>query len=230
MKPALVIAALLVFQSASVAQSGGELSGRVVDSDGRAIDGITVTYKRLQRQIVDSNGRVRLAGPALSASVVTARDGSFSIKEAAGNYIVCALPLRQPQIGSCEWPLVTSRVQIVEGRVSPLSDLVVRTGTRVVLAFSDSSGRLRNNRSFLVGVMSSTGYYQRAHLDSSLSKEGIPAYVAIIPATTTAQVFVASTGMKLTYKDGRAVITGRPDLRIETGKPGSDVVVEMSIQ
>jgi hypothetical protein len=165
----VVLAALALPISPAWAQESGSFSGTVVLDNAAPLPTAKVYYRKIREGRVDQRGKLRPHGRIVSAMVVSASDGSFTVRGVpAGTYIVCAFGTKPNHLRSCSWGMADAVVEVRAGSAAPGVTLNVRTGALVVFNVSDPAGRIllqdptgvnARQTNLGIGVVSTMGHY-----------------------------------------------------------------------
>jgi hypothetical protein len=131
--------------------------------------GAKVHYNNIREVGADSRGKLRPHGRIVSAMVVSASDGSFTVRGVpAGTYILCAFGTKPNHLRSCDWGMAETVVDVRGGFATPPVTLNVRTGALIAFNVSDPAGRIviqdptgvnARQTNLGIGVVSTMGHY-----------------------------------------------------------------------
>jgi hypothetical protein len=165
----LALAMLALPLSPARSQETGSFSGTVVLDKAVPLAGAKVHYNNIREVGADSRGKLRPRGRLVSATVVSERDGTFTVRGVPpGTYVLCAFGTQANHLRSCDWGTANAVVNVGAGSAASAVTLDVRTGTTVLLRVSDPAGRIRlqdptginaRQTNLGIGVVSTMGHY-----------------------------------------------------------------------
>lgn len=200
------------FAPLAAAQSGGlgSISGGVSDENGTAAVA-TILYQRLvlYSGTASYRGATRLVAGEIEARgrSNTTPEGSFDISNLpAGSYVVCAKPVDEQYVDSCDWdPPAHLIVNNAATAMPPLPHL--KKGAPVLIHVLDPYSILFPSRNsaigsgMIIGVHDAKGIFHRARLKSSGSS--YCDFGITVPLGEDVQLWLFSR--RLNIKDARGV-------------------------
>ncbi len=181
------------------------------DSQGAAIPGAQITYRRLFRAVADArNQPVPAPGETVKSGAASAdASGAFALPSLpVGSYAICASVPGLPYLDPCKWsagPIVTVAANATTGYTLALTKgvfLKVRIGDPKHLLPQVKDGPLRAGK-LIVGVKFGDGAYQGAQ-NTSVAANGRD-YQMVVPAGLPLQLWLFSRDVALTDASGKAV-------------------------
>lgn len=213
-------------QAHAFQSSAGQLQGRVVlDSDGSAVSGVTVSLVQISATpratalspinsgmvtVTPIVGSIGATGSATAASTTPAADGSFSVGGLApGQFAVCVKDPKAAVIDPCLWTDSRTTVAVTAGNLS--SGLVVRVkkASTVSVRVNDTAQALAQKATeaypphILVGAFDIRGGFHPA-LEVQKDSTGIT-YEIPIPVDSPVRLAVYSAQVQLATGSNAAV-------------------------
>jgi uncharacterized protein (TIGR03437 family) len=190
-------------------------SGIVFTDSGTPVSGVTVRWSN-QSQCVPTppHGTPQCYGPTITGSAITASDGSFAASNLpAETYFVCAYPVRENQLSSCDWlgfgETGPARVTLTDNQNLNGLKYVLRSGSRLVMRVEDPRNAVATSV-FLPGVVVGTGAYYRADYDTNRL-----AYTVLMPKGVAGRIFL-DTLLLAQDADGNSLPINTPTLPFTT--------------
>ena len=226
--PSVLMAILAAGRSHAQTKTGATLTGRVVGAPGKPLASVTVRFRRIHQLLRDRDGYLRVVPPVLDGSVVTSKDGTFTATGLPiGEYLVCAWPSDDYQLGSCDWNRSSGRVSIKSGEIVTVGDMTLEAGRRIVFRIVDPNRRVDRAERLVSGVLSADGYYARAKAASTTAGE--LTYAVAVPVGIPLHVLVGTPNFSISDATGKSVPADSRGLAIEAGLTGVDTVVNLKV-
>jgi hypothetical protein len=206
----LLLPALALGQSAATV---GTLHGVVKDSQGAAILGAQITYRRLYRIVSNAQHQPMPApGEAVTSGIVTVDAiGGFTLSGLpSGNYVICGSARGFPYIDPCKW--ASAPIVSVAANATTSYVLTLTKGVFLNVRINDPTHQLQqaldgplSPRKLIVGVKFGSGAYQGAQ-NISVDANGRNYQIAV-PAGIPMRLWLFSRDLALSDASGSAVNT-----------------------
>jgi hypothetical protein len=208
----LSIVSLLAIQAASHGQTigGATIRGSITATDGTAINGAVITYRRIaDTRLVTSGFQMKLEiVPGTGASgVVSTVGSSYRIDNLpAGNYILCVKVLTGGYLDPCQWSGSPS-LRLPVGVTSATKDILVQRGASVVVHVSDLAKKIRSGVqpgspvNLIVGIYRGTEFIAATSTASVFGRDFSPS----VPLNNQLQLWIHSRDLTIGTATGQNI-------------------------
>jgi hypothetical protein len=195
------------------------ISGTVADESGNPIAGAKVYYNNSPASVRDRAGHTHLKEPFVSSSVITGKDGTFSVTSVPpGVYWLCAEVSQQNQIRSCDWGFGGTKIDLTTGSSAANTKLQVHSGVTMTFQVTDARNQIKD---FPVGALApgANGNFRIFVTDGPMVKlarlvsvnGNVHQYEVTVPATRALRMLLDTKLSVINQKSSAAVATGKPD-------------------
>jgi hypothetical protein len=218
------IASALLVGWAGVADAA-HVQGRVVDTKGKPVSGVTVSLNRGSKGEAVSRMETFLAESDAK--------GDFAAELPAGFWAACINGTHQAVLDPCQWGKQLSTVEIAPTTLESRLDIVVEPATIVEIGVLDASkvmpvpGGPSSRNSFVPGVLAPDGRFRAATLVKSDGK-GHTFQIAVPQSSDIRFTYVAA-GLELIDKKDAHLNPGQT-LDIKAKQGAAATKIEYSIQ
>jgi hypothetical protein len=188
----------------------GTLQAVVKDSQGAAIPGAQITYRRLFRAVPDArNQPVPAPGETVKSGAASAdASGAFALLSLPAGYAICASVPGLPYLDPCKWS--AGPIVIVSANATTGYTLALTKGVFLNVRINDPTHQLPQVKDeplragkLIVGVKFGDGAYQGAP-NTGVDAEGRD-YQMVVPAGMPLQLWLFSRDVALTDAGGKPV-------------------------
>jgi len=213
---------------AAHAQTGGSISGTIVDENSVGVAGAQVVIQELAVFARSAAGQAVLVDPGSNTSLTADTNGNFSMSGlTAGTYEVCGFGTTPSQVSDCDWTGVgTITLQANQTLMGVTRS--VTNGVLITINVADPNARLAGSKYFYVGLGDSS-IYHRAQLMSP-SATGRSFQIGV-PKNRTLSFFI-DTDTPVSILDDNGVTLELERLTSETISTGAtaQMTVNVTIQ
>jgi hypothetical protein len=227
---ALPILALAIASLPAFAQTPRTvtISGSVVDESGAPVAGTKVAYNNSPATVRDRVGHMKLVGPVINSTALTAKDGTFSVTGLPpGVYWLCAEPLLPTQIRSCDWGFGGTKLDLTSDSTAAGVKLQLHSGVTLTFEVTDIRSQIRD---FATDIQTPTapGNFRIFVVDGTWMKPARPVtavgtlrqYAVTVPAARAVRLLV-DTKLTVINQAQTSIAADRLDDTISTtgGQP-----------
>ena len=220
-----LIAGLILAGSTAFAQTTATraISGSVIDDSGAPLAGATVDYRNSPTAVRDQSGHTRVTGSIVESSIVTGKDGTFSLTGLPPSvYWLCAEGTQTTHIRSCDWGFGNTKIDLTTTASVTNAKLQVHNGVTLTFQVNDARNQIKDFTAS-AGSLAAPGNFRIFVVNGAWLRPSPP--VSVSGTTHQYAILVPKNGAFRILLDTKLTVLNQAQTAIAPSKLGDTITI-----